>query len=359
MSTQTDGASDAITFTIPKEMKAVRYNKVKDFSLVTMPVPEPRPHEVLIKVKSCGFCGTDLHIHNGDFASRMPVVTGHETSGIVVEIGSDVVGFKLGDRVTGDNSELCGYCHYCRRGQLLYCENFAAHGVHLNGGFAEYCVFPAAKLFPIGKLTWKEAALLEANACAVHGMDRIRPGIGSDILIIGSGATGMCLSQLLKSNGGVHLVMASHPGRKLDLAKKLGCADEYFELDRENPEPQWAELKARYPYGFDVVVEATGSHHVLERSIDYCARGATFVFYGVYEKAARIQISPSKVFDDELTIIGSFSEMWCMPRSVKYLESGVVKTQGIVDATFTLEQFGEALEAIRDKKCIKAAILYD
>jgi D-arabinitol dehydrogenase (NADP+) len=81
-------------------------------------------------VKSCGVCGTDLHIHNGDFDSKMPVVTGHETSGIVVKIGEAVNGFSLGDKVTADNSELCGHCHFCREGKLLYCENFAAHGVH-------------------------------------------------------------------------------------------------------------------------------------------------------------------------------------------------------------------------------------
>jgi D-arabinitol dehydrogenase (NADP+) len=113
-------------------------------------VPEPKAHEILVKgmyllqtsvresldlisiatVKSCGVCGTDLHIHNGDFDSRMPVVTGHETSGIVVKMGTDVTDFRLGDKVTADNSELCGHCHYCREGKMLYCENFAAHRVH-------------------------------------------------------------------------------------------------------------------------------------------------------------------------------------------------------------------------------------
>lgn len=92
-----------------------------------------KPHHQTLTngtVKSCGICGTDLHIHNGDFESAMPVVTGHETSGIVVKIGESVKGFKIGDKVTADNSELCGYCHYCREGKLLYCENFQAHGVH-------------------------------------------------------------------------------------------------------------------------------------------------------------------------------------------------------------------------------------
>jgi D-arabinitol dehydrogenase (NADP+) len=198
----------------------------------------------------------------------MPVVTGHETSGLVVQLGSNVTGFALGDKVTADNSELCGHCHYCRDGKLLFCENFAAHGVHLDGGFAEYCVFPAEKLFKFDRLSWEEAMLFEAASCAVHGLDMILPQVGSSVLLIGSGATGLFLAQLLRGNGGQHLVLASHEGRKMELARKLGVADEYVELPRGDQEEQWRGLKERYPYGFDVVVEATGSHVVLERAIE-------------------------------------------------------------------------------------------
>ncbi|TID27365.1 putative sorbitol dehydrogenase [Venturia nashicola] len=359
VSPPTNGKSMGQTYTIPTEMKAIRYNKVKDWSLVTMPVPKPRAHEILVKVKSCGVCGTDLHIHNGDFDSKMPVVTGHETSGIVVQIGDAVNGFTIGDKVTADNSELCGYCHFCREGKLLYCENFAAHGVHLDGGFAEYCVFPAEKLFKFHNLSWEEASLFEAASCAVHGMDRIRPEIGSSVLLIGSGATGLCLAQLLRGNGGQHVVLASNAGPKMELAKKLDCADEYIELSREDPGKQWSALKEQYPYGFDVVVEASGSVKVLEMAIDFCARGGKLVYYGVYPKEALIAVSPQRVFSDEITMIGSFSEMWCVGRSVKYLESRKVDVRGIVDKTFRLEQFGEALDAVRNKTCIKAAIVFD
>jgi D-arabinitol dehydrogenase (NADP+) len=87
-------------------------------------------------------------------------------------------------------------------------------------------------------LTWEEAALFEAASCAIHGMDRIRPEVGSTIVLIGSGPTGLCLSQLLKRNGGQHVVLASNKGRKIDLAKKLNTADEYLELDRLSPENQ-------------------------------------------------------------------------------------------------------------------------
>lgn len=229
----------------------------------------------------------------------------------------------------------------------------------MDGGFAEYCAFPAEKLFPFTNLTWEEATLFEAASCAVHGMDRIRPDVGSSVLLIGSGPTGLCLAQLLKNNGGQHTVIASNKGPKMDLAKKLNCADEYVELDRKDPSKQWAALKEQYPYGFDVVVEASGSPAVLEQAINFCARGGKLIYYGVYEKEALIKVSPSKVFSDEITIIGSFSEMWCVGRSVKYLESRKVDVRGIVDKTFKLEEFGQALDAVRNKTCIKAAIVFD
>ncbi|KAK2590336.1 hypothetical protein QQS21_011979 [Conoideocrella luteorostrata] len=368
---------------VPREMKAIKYWALRDFSLTTLPVPEPKANEILIKVRSCGVCGTDLHIHEGDFASRMPVVTGHETSGIVVQLGSAVTGFKLGEKVTADNSELCGPCHYCRRGQLLHCENFLGHGVHLDGGFAEYAVFPAEKLFKFSKLSWIDASLFEATSCAIHGLDQLQPQVGFKALLIGSGPTGLCLAQLLRQNGGQHVTVASNKGKKMNLAKKLGCGDEYIELDRSNPEPQWEELGKKHPYGFDCVIEATGSYVVAEKAMQLVAKGGKIMYYGVYNKDALVNVSPSKIFGDEITILGyvqdpymvtrkdtfyvgrqtnnvrSFSQMYCLQKSVDYLESGKVKVQGIVDKTFRLEEFGDALDAIRKKQCIKATIIMD
>lgn len=176
--------------------------------------------------------------------------------------------------------------------------------VIVDGGFAEYCAFPAEKLFHFENCSWEEASLFEAASCAVHGLDRIRPEAGSKILLIGAGPTGLCLAQLLKANGGAHMVLASNEGPKMELAKKLNCADEYVELSRKDPAKQWADLKIKYPYGFDVVVEASGSHALLEQAIDYCTRGGKLLYYGVYEKSALINVSPQRVFQDEITMIG-------------------------------------------------------
>lgn len=97
---------------------------------------------MLIKVQACGVCGTDMHIHKGDFIARFPLIPGHETVGVIAAIGSQVTQFQIGERVVADNCEMCGTCFYCRRGETIFCENLSAHGATTDGGFAEYCAFP-------------------------------------------------------------------------------------------------------------------------------------------------------------------------------------------------------------------------
>ncbi|KAL5612156.1 uncharacterized protein BROUX77_002312 [Berkeleyomyces rouxiae] len=344
---------------LPKTMKALRYEKPEDFSIVEVPLPTLRENDVLVKVKACGVCGTDLHIHEGEFIAKFPLIPGHETVGVIAAVGPKVKGFQIGDRVAADNSELCQECFYCRRGKPLLCEHFEAHGVTMDGGFAEFCAYPAAKVFKIQNLSDVDATLLEPASCACHGLERIAPALGSHVLMFGAGPTGLMLAQLLRHNGGCQVTIAAPGGLKMDLARKLDAADTYIELSRQDPEVQFAALKENNPYGFDIVVEATGSTKILEDAIHYVRRGGKLVVYGVYSDAARVSWPPAKIFGDEITILGSFSETYMFPATIDYLDSGKVKTEGIVNKTFKLEQWGEALESIRNKSAVKAAIVFD
>ncbi|KAF4768719.1 hypothetical protein HAV15_002139 [Penicillium sp. str.  len=339
--------------------------------IVEVPVPEIRENDVLIKVKACGVCGTDLHIHEGEFIAKaslpttsthralFPLIPGHETVGVVAAIGPKVKDFGIGERVVADNSELCGTCFYCRRGDELFCEHFEAHGVTMNGGFAEYCAYPAGRVFKIKSLSDIDATLLEPASCAAHGLDKIAPKMGSSVLIFGAGPTGLVLAQMLRQNGGCNVVVVAPGGLKMDLAQKLGAGDKYIELSREAPQAQFDALKAENPYGFDIVVEATGSQKILEDSINYVRRGGKLVVYGVYSSEVRVSWSPAKIFGDEITILGSFSETYKFPAAVDYLDSGKVKVDGIVNKVYKIEQWEGCLEAMRNKIAIKAAITFD
>ncbi|KAK7205262.1 putative sorbitol dehydrogenase [Myxozyma melibiosi] len=346
---------------LPKTMKALRYEKPLVHAVVEVPLPKLRDNDVLIKVAACGVCGTDLHIHEGEFIAQFPLIPGHEVVGSVAAIGKDVKEFAIGDRVVADNSELCGECFYCRRGKPLLCEHFNAHGVTMDGAFAEYCAYPAGKVFKITHLSPVDATLLEPASCAAHGLDKIRPEIGSSVLMFGAGPTGLVLAQLLRNNGGCHVVLAANAGSKMALAKSLDCADEYIELDRKNPEAQFQKLKDDNKYGFDIVVEATGSAKILEDAINYVRRGGKLVVYGVYNNSARVTWPPSKIFGDEITILGSFSETYMFPAAIAYLDGAnpKVKVGGIVNKTFKLEQWEECLESMRNKSAIKAAIVFE
>ncbi|KAF8434540.1 chaperonin 10-like protein [Boletus edulis BED1] len=323
-------------------MRALWYTKPQHFEIRQVPIPQVGDDDVLLK----GVCGTDAHIHDGEFISKFPLIPGHEAIGTVVAMGENVKGFEMGDRCVADVSITCENCFYCRRGQSLLCEDFNARGVTLDGGFAEY----------IKNLTDEEATLLEPAACAIHGLDKLNPPVGVDVLLLGAGPTGLILAQLLKLNGASRVVIAANKGIKMDIAKQLEAADEYIELDRQNPDPQWAKLKADNPYGFDIVVEATGVEKLANESINYVRRGGTLMIYGVYENKALVHWPPSKIFSDEINIIGSFSQTFCFPRAVAYLDSGKVKVKGMVTDVYKLEEYQDALNKMHSRGALKIAI---
>lgn len=157
-------------------------------------------------------------------------------------------------------------------------------------------------MYKIHNLTDEEATLVEPAACAIHGMDKLNPPVGIDALVIGAGPTGLILAQLLKLNGASRVVVAANKGIKTQLAKELGAADEYIELDREDPSAQWEKFRQDNPHGFDVVVEATGNEKVANDSINYVRRGGTLMVYGVYSNDARVHWPPSKIFGDEIKV---------------------------------------------------------
>ncbi|KAF8999110.1 chaperonin 10-like protein [Cyathus striatus] len=337
-------------------MKAIWYNSPRNFELKEVPIPKCGDDDVLLKVTLCGICGTDGHIDEGEFIAQFPLIPGHEAVGVVAEFGKNVKGFAVGDRCVADVGLTCDNCFYCRRGQSLLCENFNACGVTQDGGFAEYILYQQKKLYKIHNITDEEATLLEPAACAIHGLDKLNPPVGVEVLLLGAGPTGLILAQLLKLNGASRVVIAANKGIKMDIAKQINAADEYIELDRKNPEAQWQKLKEDNPYGFDVVVEATGVEKLANDSINYVRRGGTLMIYGVYENKALVHWPPSKIFGDEIRIIGSFSQTFCFPRAVAYLDGGKVNLKGMVTDVYKLEDFQAALDKMNSRTALKIAI---
>ncbi|KAJ7249397.1 chaperonin 10-like protein [Mycena rebaudengoi] len=338
-------------------MNAVFYHGVKNFEVrADVPIADVGADQVQIKVSACGVCGTDSHIAKGELLTKFPLIPGHEIVGTISNIGTSVKDFKNGDRCVVDPVVTCGSCFYCRRGKSLFCENFDGLGATLPGGFADYVTVASNKVHHIYSLTDEEATLIEPAACAVHGADKLGLPVGSEVLILGAGPTGLILAQLLKLNGASKVVVAAHKGVKMDIARKLHAADEYVEIDRDTPEGQWAQLKKNYAYGFDAVVEATGSIKLVNESINWVRRGGTLMIYGLCAHDARVNWAPSKILGDEIRIIGSFAQTFCFPRAVAYLDSGKIRVKGMVTDMFTVNEYQEALDKLESKTAFKIVI---
>ncbi|KAF8724886.1 hypothetical protein AX14_008515 [Amanita brunnescens Koide BX004] len=337
-------------------MEAVYYNGPNDLQILKVPIPQIGDDQVLIKVTCCGICGTDHHLAVGEFLAKYPLIPGHEFVGRIVQLGKSVKGLSVGDRCVADNTLFCEACFFCRRKQWMFCESLGSLGVTMAGGFAEYVAVQSKKVFKIRNLTDEEATLVEPTSCAIHGVDMLGPTAGVKALVFGAGPTGLILAQLLKLNGASEVVIASNKGIKTQIAQRLGAGDKIIELDRNDPGPQLERLKKDNHYGFDIVVEATGSAKLAQDAINYVRRGGTLMLYGVYVEKDRVSYSPSKIFGDEIRIIGSFAQSYCFPRAVAYLETGKIHVKGIVTETFSIKDYQKALDKMNSKQACKVVV---
>ena len=275
-------------------MKAIVYSEPGKFAFENVSDPTPKQDEVVLAVKGCGLCRTDMHIHKGHFITKFPLINGHEFTGEVVEVGSDVKSIKKGMCVVADNTELCGHCFFCRRNQPLFCENFISHGCNVAGGFAEYVAVKAEKVFPFSNITYREAIMAEPVACAIHGMDVIRIKPGSQTLIFGAGPTGLILAQLAKLNGAAFLAVAAPPGVKLEMARKYG-ADDIIPIDRKDYAKHKDYILKKYSHGFDTVIEATGVPELFADAVQFTRTGGQLIAYGVNPEKDKVAISPNEI----------------------------------------------------------------
>lgn len=330
-------------------MLAAQIEAPEKARVIEAPEPVAGVGEVLIEVAAAGICGTDLHIFHGEYEAKYPLIPGHEFSGTVVAIGEGVQRYKVGDRVTADPNIPCNKCPACQRNEPNQCENLAAIGVTRNGGFARYVVAPEGNVFPIGNLSFAQAALIEPLACVVWGLKRVQPQAGDSALIFGAGPMGCLLLQALKNSGATSVTMTDSVPWRLEQAAMLGAAETVLADDRQEH-----NLKAISPNGYNIVVDATGIAKVLEKSIAFARpRGKIWVF-GVCPPDARATFVPYDVFRKDLTIIGSFAVNRTFQESIAMIQSGAVRVEPLISHTLPLEQFTEGLElAERDPKRMK------
>ncbi len=337
-------------------MRAVVYDRPKHFEVRELPVPEPGRGEVLLKILVAGVCGTDAHLHLGEFGPTYPLTPGHEFVGEVVAVGEGTDADLIGHRVVVDNCAACGHCVECRRARPAYCENGVAQGVNAPGGFAEYVTAGAGRCFPVDDLEPEVAVFTEPVACVVHGLDMLALAPGSDVLLFGAGPTGLILTSLLARSGAGRLTVAAPTAAKLALASERG-ADETVQMDRADPEVAHRRLRALAPSGFDAVIDATGALAVLGATVDLVRTGGTIFVYGMTAEAAQWPVPPYEIFRRELTIKGSFAQQFAFDRALLALRNGRIDPTGLVTQRFGLDQYADALAAVADSSVVKAVII--
>ncbi len=321
-------------------MRAAVFYGERDLRIDKRPRPVPRAGQVLLKVLACGVCGTDHHIYHGDFETHPPVVIGHEYTGEVVAVGDGVEDLAVGDRVAIDPNISCGRCRYCQRGAIHMCEWLTALGVDIDGGFAEYSLAPRAQCYPFDEnLSAVEAAMTEPLACCVHGIDLAEIAPGDRVAVIGGGAIGLMLAQLARFSGASQVLVSDPLSKRRQLALELG-ADAVVDPLLEDPLASGGCLRG----GADVVIEAVGSKDTTRQAIDWAARGATVLWFGVTPPGQTVPVEPNLLFRKELTVRGARINPHTHSRALALLESGRVQVAPLITDTIALERLPELLD---------------
>lgn len=310
--------------------------------------PVPAADEVVVRVAACGVCGTDLHIADGEFPpTPYPIIPGHELSGQVVDFGPGATGqLALGDRVAVDPSLFCGRCPACRRGRGNLCAHWGAIGDTVAGGFAELVTVPAANAHRIpDHVSLRAAALVEPLSCAVHGVRRLGPVLGDRVLVVGCGTMGLLLVQLLARAGATRIVAVDRVEARCQAATALGASDSAGSVDELDGER------------FDAVLDVTGSVPAIEAGFDAVDRGGRLLIFGVAPAAARAQLSPFRIYTDEISVIGSMAVLHSYGAALDLVASGAVQTEPLLTHAVALDAFGDALAMVRRGEGLKIHVL--
>jgi (R,R)-butanediol dehydrogenase/meso-butanediol dehydrogenase/diacetyl reductase len=331
-------------------VKAAVWHARKDIRIETMPDPgAPGPGEVILKVTTCGICGTDLEEYiagpifiptdkpNPLTGDQAPLILGHEFAGEVVEVGRNVP-FKPGAHLAPDTLITCGECYYCQRHQLSLCDNLALLGLSSHGGLAEYCKVPISMCIEVPQsLSLEYAALAEPLSVAVRAVRKSRLCVGETVAVFGGGTIGLfCLQIALNAGASAVYVVEPVPGRR-ELALQLGATGV---IDPTTTDPV-DELRKLTRNGPDVVLEACGVSEVIPTTIDAARKAGRIVLLGIPGSQSSINFFNIVVTEKE--VIGSMSHVYDEDfyTALRLLAEGRIDGERIITHRISLDRLVE------------------
>jgi L-iditol 2-dehydrogenase len=328
-----------------KALVLVEYNRLE---IQDIPEPQLGPEDVLIEVKACGICGSDVHGLDGSTGRRRPpLVMGHEASGVIAQTGRDVHGWAAGDRVTFDSTIYCGQCHFCRRGQINLCENRRVLGVSCDeyrqhGAFAQYVAVPQRILYRLpDAVTFERAALLEPLAIACHAVERTKISLADTAVVVGAGMIGLLVVQCLRVAGCGRIIAVDLDERRLKLACKLG-ADEGLRADADATA---AILQRTGGRGADVAMEAVGISPTVQLAVASLRRGGQLTLVG--NLSPKVELPLQAVVTRELTLNGSCASCGEYAPCLELLARGAVDVDAVISAVAPLDEGASWFQRLR------------
>ncbi|MCM3570407.1 zinc-binding dehydrogenase [Neobacillus mesonae] len=341
-------------------MKAVMKHEVgyDNMSLVDIPEPEAYDDKVKIKVAYTGICGSDIHTFKGEYGNpTLPVVLGHEFSGVVVEVGKDVKNVKVGDRVTSQTTfTTCGECDYCKEKDYNLCSNRKGLGTQANGSFAEYVISREESVHVLPEeITLKGAALTEPLACCVHAaLEKTTISKDDKVLIFGPGPIGLLLAQVVKAQGAfVILSGITKDMPRLQLAKSLGV-DVIVDSLQENLEE--IVLKHTNGYGANKVFDCSGAVPALNQGLPLVRKKGTFVQVGLFAEKLNPQ-NQEAIIQREISYVGSRSQKpssWVI--ALDLLKNQKIDVEKMVTKIVPLDEWRSGFEAVMAGNEIKVMV---
>jgi L-iditol 2-dehydrogenase len=333
-------------------MKALVLEEVRGLRLRDVPEPELASHDILIQVKACGICGSDVHGYDGSTGRRIPpIIMGHEAAGVISKVGPDVRSFKVGDRVTFDSTVSCGHCAYCLVGEVNLCDNRQVLGVSCgdyrrNGAFAEYVAVPEHIVYSLpDSFEYEKAALIEAVSIAVHAAKITNIEQGSTCVVIGAGMIGLLAVQAFKHFGCTKVFAVDLEQGKLDTAKKLGADETFLATDPY----LFAKLNAAAGgRGIDIASEVVGAQKSITTAIEAVRRGGKVTLIG--NLSPKVEIPLQTVVTRQISLLGSCASAGEYRECIELMESGAIDVSPLLSAMAPLSEGAEWFDRLYNRE---------
>ena len=343
-------------------MKAAVLKDVQRFEVEDVPIPELEDGSVIVKVKICAICGTDLRTYRkGHLRIQLPHILGHEITGEISAVSQSVDGYHIGERVAITPRVSCGQCGYCLKGKSIYCTNRKSFGFQLPGGYAEYVIIPK-RAVDIGVvqriedgITFEEASLSEPLSCCLRAQNESQVGFGTTVVVIGGGPLGLLHCRLARARGASLIVLVERDVKRLQQVD-ITTIDKIIDITKTDPVKEIKLLTEGFKA--DVVIVSVSSTEAIKLSPFLAAHGGRVNFFGGFPpEQSTIELDINKIHYSEISLQGSHSSLPTdHQEALTILSRDNFKASDLISHTFPLDSIKEALRFAESRKGMHSAI---